>query len=101
LNQSVTGKRVSEEVSHKENIDEFVFNVPKMPIRELSEDQKKSGKNEDNIGFNLKKPGKIIETLENLGIPHIIENKAFEIVLRAIYDKVSSKIYELSLELNK
>lgn len=101
LTQSVNGKKVSEEVSNKENIDEFVFNVPKIPIQELSEDQKTSGKNEYNIGFNLKKPGKIIETLENLGIPHIIENKAFEIVLRAIYNKVSSKIYELSLELSK
>ncbi|MHA1931371.1 MAG: SWIM zinc finger family protein [Promethearchaeota archaeon] len=101
LAQAVNGKRVSDVLSNNENIDEFIFNVPKIPIRELSEDQKKSGKNEYNIGFNLKKPGKIIETLENLGIPHIIENKAFEIVLRAIYNKVSSKIYELSLELSK
>jgi len=101
LIQSTNGKKVSGEVSTKENIDEFVFNVPKIPIQELSEEQKKSRKNEYNFGFNLKKPGKIIETLENLGIPHIIENKAFEIVLRAIYSKVSSKIYELSLELSK
>ena len=101
LTQSVNGEKVSEEVSNKENIDEFVFNVPKISIQELSEEQKTSGKSEYNFGFNLKKPGKIIETLENLGIPHIIENKAFEIVLRAIYSKVSSKIYELSLELRK
>jgi len=101
LKQSLNGKKVSEEVSNKEIIDEFVFNVPKIPIQELSEELKTSGKNEYNIGFNLKKPGKIIETLENLGIPHIIEDKAFEIVLRAIYSKVSSKIYELSLELSK
>ncbi|MCK4381791.1 MAG: SWIM zinc finger family protein [Candidatus Lokiarchaeota archaeon] len=101
LRQSANAKKVSEEVSNKEIIDEFVFNVPKIPIQELSEELKTSGKNEYNIGFNLKKPGKIIETLENLGIPHIIENKAFEIVLRAIYSKVSSQIYELSLELSK
>ena len=101
LTQSVNGEKVSEEVSNKENIDEFAFNVPKISIQELSEEQKTSGKSEYNFGFNLKKPGKIIETLENLGIPHIIENKAFEIVLRAIYSKVSSKIYELSLELSK
>lgn len=101
LIRSANGKNASEEVSTKENIDEFVFNVPKISVQELSEEKKKLGINQDNIGFNFKKPGKIIETLENLGIPHIIENKAFEIVLRAIYSKVSSKIYELSLELSK
>ncbi len=81
-------------------IGKFNFNLPKISIQELSVKQIKS-KNEDySIGFKLKKPGKIIETLENLGIPQNIENKAFEIVLRAIYQTITSKIYDSSLELS-
>ncbi len=86
--------------SNKE-IGKFNFNIPKISIQELSEKQIKSEKEDYSIGFKLKKPGKIIETLENLGIPQNIENKAFEIVLRAIYRTITSRIYDSSLELSK
>lgn len=97
LSQSIEGRDEPEETTIKNNI-EFKFNVPKISIQGISEHYPES--DELRIGFNIKKPGKIIETLENLGIPPNIENKAFEIVLKAIYSKITSKIYELSLELN-
>ncbi len=75
---------------------EFKFNIPKISIKELSNMQKKIGKDDFNIDFKLIKPRKIIETLENLGVPQNIENKAFEIVLRAIYHKITSETYFLS-----
>ncbi len=90
----------SERDSNK-GISKFNFNLPKISIQELLDKQKELGIDDFSIGFKLKKPGKIIETLENLGIPQIIENKAFEIVLRAIYRRITSKIYELSLELSQ
>ncbi len=100
LVQSGKNRKEQEKVTTNEKA-EFVFKTPKISIQELSKEQKQSGKDDYNIGFRLTKPGKIIETLENLGIPHIIENKAFEIVLRAIYKKITSKTYEMSLELSK
>jgi len=101
LGQGATGKNKLEKGSTASNI-EFKFNVPKISIVELSSEQNKSGTDVDeyNIGFTFRKPGKLIETLENLGVPQNIENKAFEIVLRAIYRKITSKIHDLSLELN-
>ncbi len=100
LGQGVKSKNELEKVSTTSNI-EFKFNVPKISIVELSSEQKKSDTDIDdyNIGFTFRKPGKIIETLENLGMPQNIENKAFEIVLRAIYRKITSKIHDVSLEL--
>ncbi|MBA7647167.1 hypothetical protein ES703_54937 [subsurface metagenome] len=72
--------------------------MPKISIQELLNTQKE--KDDFIIDYKLKKPGKIIETLENLGIPQNIENKAFEIVLRAIYKKITSETYSMSSELN-
>ena len=101
LGQGVKSKNETEKMSTTSNI-EFKFNVPKISIVELSSEQKKSGTDIDdyNIGFTFRKPGKIIETLENLGVPQTIENKAFKIVLRAIYRKITSKIHDTSLELS-
>jgi len=101
LGEGVKSKKESEKVSTTSNL-EFKFNVPKISIVELSSEQKKSGLDIDdyNIGFKFRKPGKLIETLENLGVPQNIENKAFEIVLRAIYRKITSKIHEISLKLS-
>jgi len=96
LVQDGKSTKESEEVSTMKN-GKFKFNLPGISIQDLSDKQKGSGKDDFSIGFKLKKPGKIIETLENLGVPQNIENKAFEIVLRAIYSTVSSKIYESSL----
>jgi len=101
LGQGVKSKNETEKMSTTSNI-EFKFNVPKISIVELSSEQKKSGTDIDdyNIGFTFRKPGKIIETLENLGVPQTIENKAFKIVLRSIYRKITSKIHDTSLELS-
>ncbi|MHA1670842.1 MAG: SWIM zinc finger family protein [Promethearchaeota archaeon] len=91
-------KKESEKVSDVNNI-EFEFNVPKISIQELVEHD--SNIDEDIVEFKIKKPEKIIETLENLGIPQTIENKAFNIVFRSIYQEVTAKSYEISLEFNK
>ena len=97
LSQPIESSDESEKKFTLNNI-EFKFNVPKIYIQEVS--KQFSSTDEHTIGFDIKKPGKIIETLENLGIPQNIENKAFEIVLRAIYLKITSKIHEISLELS-
>jgi len=101
LGQGVKSENESEKISTTNNI-EFKFNIPKISIVELSSEQKKTSTDIDeyNIGFTFRKPGKLIETLENLGVPQNIENKAFEIVLRAIYRKITSKIHDISLELS-
>ena len=98
LSQPIEYKNEFDKASVINNI-EFKFNVPKISIQELAEHY--SDTDENSIGFNIKKPGKIIETLENLGIPQTIENKAFEIVFRSIYQKITAKSYEMSLEFNK
>jgi len=97
LAKSSKSKKKLEKASTNQKI-EFKFNMPKISIQELSNTQKE--KDDFIIDFKLKKPGKIIETLENLGIPQNLENKAFEIVLRAIYKKITSETYSLSSELN-
>ncbi|MBY9016218.1 MAG: SWIM zinc finger family protein [Candidatus Lokiarchaeota archaeon] len=97
LSKPIESRDESEETSIENNI-EFKFNVPKIFIQNISEQNSETEENV--IGFDIKKPGKIIETLENLGIPQNIENRAFEIVLRAIYSKITSKIHEISLELS-
>ena len=78
---------------------EFKFNVPKIFVQDIPERSPET--DELTVGFDIKKPGKIIETLENLGVPQVIDNKAFEIVLRAIYQKVALTTYEKSLESEK
>ncbi|MCJ7649549.1 MAG: SWIM zinc finger family protein, partial [Candidatus Lokiarchaeota archaeon] len=98
LIKPIESKNESDKISDVDKI-EFKFNVPKISIQELAEHY--SDTDEYSIGFNIKKPGKIIETLENLGIPQTIENKAFEIVFRSIYQKITAKSYEMSLEFNK
>ncbi|MBY8988146.1 MAG: SWIM zinc finger family protein [Candidatus Lokiarchaeota archaeon] len=97
FSQPIESNNESEKVSAAYKI-EFKFNVPKIYIQEIA--KLYSGTDDYLIGFDIKKPGKIIETLENLGIPQNIENKAFEIVLRAIYQKITSKIHEISLEIS-
>jgi len=100
LSQSVESELRIEKDPELHKFD-FKFNVPQISIQDLSTEKKTTGFDEYIIHFNLKKPGNIIETLENLGIPQIVENKAFEIVLRAIYHKITSETYRLSLELSK
>ena len=100
LAQDGKSTKESEEVS-KMKSGKFKFNLPMISIQDLSDKQKGSRIEDFSIGFKLKKPGKLIETLENLGVPQNIENKAFEIVLRAIYHTITSKTYESSLEISK
>ncbi len=99
LFQSVESEQRIENDSGLPKFD-FKFNVPQVSIQDLSTEKKITGFEEYTVHFNLKKPRNIIETLENLGIPKIIDNKAFEIVLRAVYHKITSEIYHLSLELS-
>lgn len=77
---------------------EFSFNVPQISTKDVSNKKTITQLSENPIQFNFRKPGSVIETLENLGMPEIIENKAFEIVLRAIYKKITSEIYQSSLK---
>ncbi|MFW9988134.1 MAG: SWIM zinc finger family protein [Candidatus Odinarchaeota archaeon] len=98
LSQSLKSKKELEKASTNQEYD-FQFNIPKITIQELSETNKEIRERDFKINFEIRKPGKIIETVENLGIPQNIENKAFEIVLRAIYKKITSEIYSLSSEL--
>ncbi len=90
----------SEKIALMKN-SKFKFNLPEISIQDLSDKQKGSETDYLSIGFILKKPGKIIETLENLGVPQNIENKAFGIVLKAIYRTITSKTYDSSLEISK
>ena len=73
-------------------IESLKFNIPK--ISKL-EDRSQKG-DEITLNFNIKKPTKIIETIDNLGAPYNLENKEFEIVLKALYRYVSSKSFEIS-----
>jgi len=100
LAQPLKSKKKLENNATNQKI-ESKFNVPKISIQEVSNRQKKSEVTDLIIDFKLIKPRKIIETLENLGIPQNVDNKAFEIVLRAIYKKITSEIYSTSLEFVK
>ncbi|MFX1452059.1 MAG: SWIM zinc finger family protein [Promethearchaeota archaeon] len=95
LSHPIKNKEKTERVSENQKV-QFKFNLPKISIPELFKIEKQFKQRNFSLGFKLKKPGKIIETLENLGIPQNIENKAFEIVLRAIYHKITTETYLLS-----
>ena len=83
-------------ITNSNNDVEFEFKKPKLSIKELN--LEKSSKDEDiKLGFKYNKPGKVSEILENIGIPQTIENKAFEIVLKSVYNTIRSKTYEMSL----
>lgn len=87
-------------VEKDENV-KFSFNVPKISIQEISS-EKANSEDMKEISFKFKKPGKIIETLENLGIPPNIDNpKAFETVLKRIYQTISSEFYKKSMKKEK
>jgi uncharacterized Zn finger protein len=89
----------TKEREDKDKID-FSFNVPTMSIQELTAKQQ-SLESDYKIGFNLKKPGKIVETFENLGTPPSIDNKAFKIVFEAIYRLITSHTYQISMDEEK
>ncbi len=82
----------------KDSDDYFSFNVPKYHFKELQkEDTFLKGK--EDITFHFKKPGKYIETLQNLGLPNNLEYpKAFAIVLEKVYREITQEIYKISMK---
>ena len=97
------GKHSKVSVEKEENV-RFSFNVPKISIQEISSEGAISEniKSLEDISFKFKKPGKIIETFENLGLPQNIDNpKAFEIVLKNVYHTISTEIYKKSMKKEK
>ena len=84
----------------KEDV-ESSFDIPKLAIKDLNINE--PDKQEfSQIGFKFRKPGKIIETLENLGLPKNLENpKAFATVLNSIYHTVTANIYNLALSFER
>ncbi|MBY8981617.1 MAG: SWIM zinc finger family protein [Candidatus Lokiarchaeota archaeon] len=82
----------------KNSKDYYSFNVPKITKKEI-ENKSKSFENQDIINFHFKKPGKYIETLENLGLPDSLENpKEFAIVFKKIYRQITQEIYKISIK---
>ena len=83
---------------------QFTFNVPRISASEILADKKYSNiqKGFEDISFRFKKPGKLIETFENLGTPQNIEHpKAFETVLKSIYQIISLEFYKKSMKKEK
>ena len=91
---------IESEIPEKNDNIEFNFNVPHIEIKDLQKmnESFKEGADDYTLHFSIRKPGKIIETVENLGVPPNIETKAFEIVLKSIYQKISSTSYKMSLD---
>ncbi len=74
------------------------FNVPKISAQDAYNSQF-SSLDLSKIGFQFKKRGRTIETLENLGLPSNLENpKAFASVFDGIYKTVMDSAYKLSME---
>jgi uncharacterized Zn finger protein len=95
---SASEKDKKTEVAKKDENTEFSFNIPYIEIQEFLKMHKDIAEDSYNLHFAIKKPGKFIETVENLGNPPNIETKAFEIVLKAIYDKIANTSYKISLD---
>lgn len=70
----------------------YDFKIPKF----LHSDKRESKEEVPNLNFIIKKPSKIIETLDNLGMPYNLENKAFNIVTKSLYRKIALYSFELS-----
>jgi uncharacterized Zn finger protein len=78
--------------SKEEEMALFNFKVPKMSNVNNIEFLKKN----PIMNFSIRKPTKIIEMIDNLGMPYNLENKAFDIVIQALYRYVSAKTFEIS-----
>ncbi len=75
------------------------FNVPKINIQEISQKRDLS-EQLTKISFHFKKPGKYIETLENLGqLSNLDNQKSFNIVLDAIYRNITKYFYTLATKI--
>ncbi|TXT59261.1 MAG: SWIM zinc finger protein [Promethearchaeota archaeon] len=77
----------------------FKYNIPVIHNKELSA-REENEKKEEFVGFNIKKPTKINETLENLGNPPKVENpRAFRKVIETIYNIVRKETYKRALKI--
>jgi len=75
----------------------YSFNVPKISTEEIKLQKPLKDERKD-INFQFSKPGKVIETLEHLGLPPNLENaRAFAIVLDKIYRTITIQAYKISL----
>ncbi|MFX1444484.1 MAG: SWIM zinc finger family protein [Promethearchaeota archaeon] len=105
LSQHLVNDSISELLSSPIKKNErvgFSFNIPKIEVQEISSSNLTLGSsfNFNDLGFKFRKPGKLIETLENLGIPPNIRNpQSFKIVLSSIYQTIISEFYKKSLKL--
>ena len=82
----------------------FSFNVHQIPIQEISSKKaiSKTPMELKEIGFKFRKPGKFIETLENLGNPPNLDNpRAFETVLKGMYRTITNEFYKKSMKIEK
>ncbi|MFX1259222.1 MAG: SWIM zinc finger family protein [Promethearchaeota archaeon] len=90
----------SKEIAKEDKIIEYSFNIPKISIEEVLP-KHESLESDYKINFQFKKPSKIIETLENLGLPPNLDNpQSFENVIRAIYRIVTDDTYKTSLKID-
>ena len=80
---------------------EFSFNIPRISINQL-QINKLSEVESQPIGFKFKRSRKVLETLENLGLPKNLERpEAFATVLNSIYHFISAYIYDMATQLEK
>lgn len=97
---NIQGKQepIIESTSKEEEL-KFNFKIPKITAKEIIYgDLNLTELNR--IGFHFKKPGKIIETLENLGLPPNLENpKEFSNVLDGIYRTITLQVYKKAMDL--
>ena len=111
IDLSLTQRSDSELISKQSEVSlekdknvKFSFNVPQIPIQEISSKKalSKAPKELKETGFKFRKPGKFIETLENLGNPPNLENpRAFETVLKGMYRTITNEFYKKSMKLEK
>ncbi|TXT66492.1 MAG: SWIM zinc finger protein [Promethearchaeota archaeon] len=92
--------------STKDEIDRntsgYSYEVPKISVKDIKvKDIKEKNdlpEQKIDISFQFTKPGRFIETLENLGLPTNLENpKAFAIVMDKIYKTITKQTYKISL----
>lgn len=101
LGKNIENAKIRHDKKEKQSLPKkmiFSFDVPKISSEEVKE-KGELKKNLEDIDFQFRKPGKFIETLENLGLPPNLEyTKAFAIVLEKVYDIITRKAYEMSMK---
>ncbi|MBD3194881.1 MAG: hypothetical protein GF317_07495 [Candidatus Lokiarchaeota archaeon] len=91
---------LKEERNMKEIEEKYSFEVPKISIKDLNNKSREDNSIND-VDFQFRKPSKMIQTLENLGLPPNLENpKAFSIVFEKIYRRIMKQAYDTSMKSN-